>query len=238
MCTRGKVVGDICCTKSGKCKDALLGCNLSLAPCQMRVRIPVSVEFAQEEGGGIRDLATKYINLANQVLRNSKIPITMDLQRVKPSKLNDQGIEDPVELLGKFASNADRVHGTIQVYLSDKVRGCGITFPDCQRLGCMFIVASTLCDPLLFVRQLGFLMSAGTEPENQVPPSRFPYAYARIIERKHFTQTVMGSQLNAPRIPYFSTPSVWYKGWVLGVKNRQDNARVLTMRRYDWATLN
>ncbi len=77
-------------------------------------------------------------------------------------------------------------------------------------------------------------MGAGSDAETHGPPGRFPYNFARILERVNYTQTVMGGQIGRPRIPYFSNPRVTYRGLVTGIKGRQDNARVLFERRYDW----
>jgi len=132
-----------------------------------------------------------------------------------------------------FTRDGGAEPGIINVYLSNRVRGCGTAYFDCQDKACLFIVASTKCSPLLFTKQVGMLMGAGADPENQAG-TRWPYGYGRIVERVNFTQTVMGGQLNAPRLPYFSNPNIWWKGFVLGVKGRQDNSRVLNMRRYEF----
>jgi hypothetical protein len=244
MCSRGRRVGDLCCSCKGKCKEpkceAVLTCNLVSAPCFMMAEIPVTVLFTAGAdrlvNRPIRQIAEGMVDLANIAFSNSRVPVKLILARFKKWDGDDKA--DPQALLNSF-TGSDRGGSSIGILLSGLVRGCGMSHMDCQGPGiaCAYGVVSVLCDPLHLAKSVGFIMGAGPDPASRLP-SRFPYNQGRILERINFTNTVMANvQVGGIKIPYFSNPTVWYQGMQTGIKDRQDNAKVLTITRFSIAHL-
>jgi hypothetical protein len=203
----------------------------------MLTEIPISVEYtstAMRMTPGIKQRAQEMVDLANLAFENSLVPVKLVLVRLFNSPVVDRA--DPAGLLAEFTGN-NRYGASMAVLLSGLVRGCGLSHQDCQWVGdkCAYGVVNVACDPLHFARAVGFIMGAGSDVASH-SPSRFPFNYARVLERANGTNTVMAN-FPGEKIPYFSNPRVWVRGMPTGVKKFQENAKVLTMTRYAVANL-
>lgn len=221
-------------------------CNESLPPCDLTAIQTLYVYYDQEMRKTLSKQLDATIQLAvqdaNRVYRNSEIPILLRLvgHGMHPT-LEDY--EDSYSLLARFR-NSDRRGANIAVFLSSRIQSCGRGYYDCMgfpdpgtcpyavvRLSCVFGMYS-------MVHELGHISGADHNIGfKSVPISRFPDNYGYTLPTGVRTIMSISMYTGETRIPYFSNPRLSVDGMALGIKDKADNARVISWTRYDIAAL-
>jgi hypothetical protein len=192
--------------------------------------------------GNVKNLINSAVDLANVSYMNSQIDIRLDLvDTVKVDYPESATHEtDLARFKGKNDGFMDEIHqrrdaskADVCVLLIDNDQYCGLSADIMATEDTAFAVVHHACalDNLSLAHEIGHLQGARHNPEADPtvdPKYRYNHGY---LSTQGNWRTIMAYPTDDQpnRLPYWSNPAVSFDSEAMGVKDQQDNARMLTL---------
>lgn len=209
-----------------------LGVSVSLGVTVVRVLVAASAQASTVPD--LRGLAELAIASANRGFANSRLAIKFELAGVLPTDYAERGFDRDLSALrmGRVAgvdAKRDQVKADVVSMLVLQNHNCGVGFIKATARTA-FSVVNTDCARANFslAHEIGHNFGADHDAVNET--GGFRYGHGHVVPGRFRTIMSYPCPAPCPRINYWSSPLVTYKGAVLGDANTSDNARVMRER--------
>lgn len=206
--------------------------SLSVGVSVVRVLV-----VASEQASTLPDLqglAELAIASANRGFANNRLPIKFELAGVLPTDYAERGFDKDLSALrmGRVDgvdAKRDEVKADVVSMVVAQNHNCGVGFIKATATTA-FSVVNTDCARANFslAHEIGHNFGADHDAANEVGGYR--YGHGHVVPGRFRTIMSYPCEAPCPRINYWSSPLVTYKGEVLGDAETSDNARVLRER--------
>ena len=199
---------------------------------------------ARAAAGNIDTFITMAFNNTERIYENSRIRPRLRLVHKYETGYTeaDSLVTDIINLTGTTEGSMDEVHDRRDRYGADLVvlivkrslsNVCGVSWLNYTNANRGFSVVAQNCEAghYTFAHEIGHNQGADHDPDNVTTVSLFPYGHGNCNIEDGWS-TVMAYQRNThgtclQRIPYFSSPIIYFDGTPTGDAQRRDNRRVL-----------
>ncbi|MBC6449508.1 reprolysin-like metallopeptidase [Actinokineospora xionganensis] len=209
-----------------------LGVSVSVGVTVVRVLVAASEQASTVPD--LRGLAELAIATANRGFANNRLPIRFELAGVLPTDYAERGFDKDLSALrtgrvGGVAAKRDEVKADVVSMLVRHNGNCGVGFIKATA-NTAFSVVNTDCARANFslAHEIGHNFGADHDAANEV--GGFRHGHGHVVPGRFRTIMSYACPAPCPRINYWSSPLVKYKGQVLGNAETSDNARVLRER--------